>query len=75
MNKQTFGFVFVLLLAGFIIAGDGLTFLPKPVRQASLQSRTFVVGLFPKWIRPKDRDAGRKNDIKNLENGQEPKPQ
>ena len=72
MDKKTFGFLFVILLIGFIFAGDSLTFLPKPMRNASLQSRTFVIGLFPKWIRPKDRDADRKKDIQKLEQGQDP---
>lgn len=75
MNKKTLGFIFVILLAGFIIAGDSLTFLPPQVRIASVQSRNFVVGLIPKWIRPKNRDAAREQEIQKLEKGQDTKQQ
>ncbi len=76
MKKQSsFGFIFFVLLIGFVIAGDSLTFLPQPVRNASLQSRTFVVGLLPKWLKPKDRDAAREDQIRKLEKGEEPSQQ
>ena len=79
MKKQSsFGFIFFVLLIGFVIAGDSLAFLPQPVRNASLQSRTFVVGLFPKWLKPKDRDAAREDQIRKLEKvekGEDPNQQ
>lgn len=75
MNKNTFGFIFVVLLIAFIAAGDTLTFLPPQVRSASVQSRSFIVGLFPKWLKPTDRDAQRKDEIKKLEQGQDPNQQ
>lgn len=76
MKKQSsFGFIFFVLLIGFVIAGDSLTFLPPPVRNVSLQSRTFVVGLFPKWLKPKDRDGAREDQIKKIEKGEEPNQQ
>lgn len=75
MNKNTFGFIFVVLLIAFVVAGDSLTFLPPQVRSASVQSRNFVVGLFPKWLKPTDRDAQRKNEIQQIEKGQDPNQQ
>lgn len=74
MNKGGFGFIFFVLLIAFIIAGDSLAFLPPPVRSASTQSRSFIVGLFPKWLKPTNRDEKRQNDIQKLEKGQDPSP-
>jgi hypothetical protein len=56
-----------LLVAGFVIAGDRLTFLPDPVRTASGQSRQFVAGLWPDWIKPSNRDSQREQQVQELE--------
>jgi hypothetical protein len=47
-------FLMVAILVGiFISMGDQFQFLPKPVQKASYDSRQFVVGLWPSWLKPK----------------------
>ena len=64
-KKLTFP-AFILAIA-FIFAGDRLAFLPAPVRALSYNSRAFLGGLWPDWLRPKDRNEGRQDEIDRLE--------
>jgi hypothetical protein len=67
MPKKNFIPLFLLLAVLFILYGDSLTFLPQPVRNASLASRNFAAGLWPKWLRPKDVNEQRERDIEKLQ--------
>jgi hypothetical protein len=67
MPKKNFIPVLILFVTLFIIYGDSLTFLPKPVRDASLTSRKFVVGLWPSWVKPRDMNQQRQRDIDQLQ--------
>ncbi|MDC0835270.1 hypothetical protein CKA32_006288 [Geitlerinema sp. FC II] len=68
MNAKKIGFwAVVILLVLFIVDGDRWTFLPRSMRDASYQSRTFLVGLWPDWLKPKDRDQQRQEQIEQLE--------
>ncbi|OCR01483.1 hypothetical protein BCD67_18470 [Oscillatoriales cyanobacterium USR001] len=66
MAKKLLPF-FIILIIAFIAIGDSLTFFPKPVKEASVKSRTFVIGLWPKWLRPRNTNEGREKDIENLD--------
>ncbi|WP_017661543.1 hypothetical protein [Baaleninema simplex] len=68
MNAKKIGFwTVVILIVLFIVDGDRWTFLPQSMRDASYQSRTFLVGLWPDWLKPKDRDQQRQEQIEQLE--------
>ncbi|MGB3240442.1 MAG: hypothetical protein WBB29_19280 [Geitlerinemataceae cyanobacterium] len=67
MKTKNIAFSLGILAIGFILAGDKLSFLPTPVRQASIQSRTAIGGLFPDWIAPTDRNSTREQQIEKLE--------
>ncbi|MGC9502430.1 hypothetical protein [Baaleninema sp.] len=68
MNAKKIGFWAVVVLAVlFIVDGDRWEFLPQPMRNASYQSRTFLVGLWPDWLKPKDRNQEREQQIEELE--------
>jgi hypothetical protein len=67
MNTKNLVISLAILAAGFILAGDKLRFLPTPVKQASIQSRTALGGLLPDWIAPTDRNATREQQIKDVE--------
>jgi hypothetical protein len=67
MPKKNFIPLLILVTVLFIIYGDSLTFLPKPVRDASLTSRKFVVGLWPSWVKPRDMNQQRQRDIDQLQ--------
>jgi hypothetical protein len=67
MPKKNVIPVVILLTALFILYGDTLAFLPKPVRDASLTSRKFVVGLWPSWLKPRDMNQQRQQDIEKLQ--------
>lgn len=67
--------IIVILGIAFVAFGDSFTFLPKPVRDASVSSRNFVVGLWPKWLRPRDLNEKREQDIEQLNKpGANPSP-
>jgi len=70
LPKKMF-FPLTVLFIIFVITGDRLTFLPYPVRNASYQSRTFVLGLWPDWLKPKDQNQQREQEIEKLQ-GQAP---
>ncbi|MEL7036803.1 MAG: hypothetical protein AAFO04_14445 [Cyanobacteria bacterium J06592_8] len=64
--RKLIGIFFLLLVAIFITSGDTYEFLPKPARDASVKSREFIVGLWPDWLRPKDRDSKREQELEQL---------
>ncbi|WP_413162556.1 hypothetical protein ACL6C3_26200 [Capilliphycus salinus ALCB114379] len=65
--KKLLGIFFLLLVAIFITSGDQYEFLPPSAREASVKSREFIVGLWPDWLRPKDRDAERERELEQLQ--------
>ena len=67
MNAKNIAISLGLFAIGFILAGDKLSFLPTPVRQASIQSRNAIGGLLPDWIAPTNRNATREQQIEELE--------
>ncbi|MBO9998988.1 MAG: hypothetical protein J7641_08280 [Cyanobacteria bacterium SID2] len=68
MNTKKIGFwAVVLLVALFIIDGDRWEFLPRSMRNASYNSRTFLVDLWPDWLKPKNRNQQREQEIEQLE--------
>jgi hypothetical protein len=67
MKLRPIVFSIALLAVGFVLAGDRLTFLPAPVKTASVQSRQFVAGLWPDWLKPSDRDSQREEQVQELE--------
>lgn len=67
--KNLLGIFLLLLVAIFITSGDQYEFLPKPAREASVKSREFIVGLWPDWLRPQDRDSQREQELEQLERG------
>jgi hypothetical protein len=67
MPKKNVIPVIILFAALFILYGDTLTFLPKPVKEASLGSRKFIVGLWPSWLKPRDMNQQRERDIEQLQ--------
>ena len=67
MPKKNLIPLLLLFIALFTLYGDTLTFLPKPVRDTSVASRKFFVGLWPKWLRPRDNNEQRQRQIDKLE--------
>ncbi len=65
--KKILGWGAVALIVLFISSGDTFKFLPKPAREASKTSRQFVVGLWPKWLKPKDTNEEREKEIQKLD--------
>lgn len=72
MPKKNLIPLLLLFIALFTIYGDTLTFLPKPVRDTSVASRKFFVGLWPKWLRPRDTNEQRQRQIDKLEKSPSP---
>ncbi len=62
----------IILVTAFIIAGDSFEFVPEPVQNASLKSREFVVGLWPKWLKPKQTNERTEKAIEEIENKSKP---
>lgn len=71
--KKILGWGAVVLIILFITSGDTYSFLPKPARDASKTSREFLVGLWPDWLRPKDTNEKREQELKKIEQGQQAK--
>lgn len=72
MNAKKVGFwATILIVIFFILDGDRWEFLPKPMRDASFETRTFLIGLWPDWLKPKDRNQDREEEIERLQ-GQVP---
>jgi hypothetical protein len=68
MNAKKVGFWAVILIAiFFILDGDRWEFLPQPVRSASFETRTFLIGLWPDWLKPKDRNEDMEEEIERLQ--------
>ena len=67
MPKKNLIPLLILFIALFTLYGDTLTFLPKPVRDTSVASRKFFVGLWPKWLRPRDNNEQKQRQIDKLE--------
>lgn len=67
MNKNLI-WLFVIVSVVFVIGGDSFEFVPQPVRSASLQSRNFIVGLWPDWLKPKNTNERTEDAVDNLEN-------
>jgi hypothetical protein len=67
MPKKNLIPLLLLFIALFTLYGDTLTFLPKPVRDTSVASRKFFVGLWPKWLKPRDSNEQRQRQIDKLE--------
>ena len=72
MPKKNLIPLLLLFIALFTLYGDTLTFLPKPVRDTSVASRKFFVGLWPKWLRPRDNNEQRQRQIDKLEKSPSP---
>lgn len=68
--KKILGWTAIILVITFITSGDTFNFLPKPARDASKTSREFLVSLWPEWLKPKDTNAEREQEIKKIEQGQ-----
>ncbi|NEP89458.1 MAG: hypothetical protein F6K18_22955 [Okeania sp. SIO2C2] len=71
MNKNLI-WLFVIVSIVFVTAGDSFEFVPQPVQNASLQSRKFIVGLWPDWLRPKNTNERTEDAVKDLENRADP---
>jgi hypothetical protein len=67
MPKKNVIPLLLLFVALFILYGHTLAFLPKPIRDASLTSQKFVVGLWPSWLKPRDMNQQRQQDIDKLQ--------
>lgn len=77
MNAKKVGFwVTIFVVIFFILDGDRWEFLPQPMRNASFETRTFLIGLWPDWLKPKDRDQERQEEIDRLQGqAREPAPE
>ncbi|NEQ72474.1 MAG: hypothetical protein F6K23_04935 [Okeania sp. SIO2C9] len=71
MNKNLI-WLFVIVSIVFVTAGDSFEFVPQPIQSASLQSRKFIVGLWPGWLKPKNTNERTEDAVENLENRSEP---
>lgn len=68
MNAKKVGFwVTIFVVIFFILDGDRWGFLPQPMRNASFQTRTFLIGLWPDWLKPKDRNEEMEQEIERLQ--------
>jgi len=67
MPKKNIIPLLILFVALFTLYGDSLTFLPKPIRDTSLASRKFFVGLWPSWVKPREVNKQRDKEIEDLQ--------
>ncbi|NMG61116.1 hypothetical protein E1H12_22030 [Geitlerinema sp. P-1104] len=68
MNAKKVGFwATILIVIFFILDGDRWEFLPQPMRNASFETRMFFIGLWPDWLKPRDRDEQRQEEIDRLQ--------
>jgi hypothetical protein len=73
MNAKKVSFwIVALAVIFFIFDGDRWSFLPQSMRNASYESRTFLIGLWPDWLQPKDRNQDTEEEIRRLEEGGAP---
>ena len=66
MNKNLI-WLFVIAVIVFVTFGDSLEFIPEPVQNGSLESRKFIVGLWPDWLRPKNTNQRTEEAVENLD--------
>ena len=66
MNKNLI-WLFVIAVIVFVTFGDSLEFIPEPVQNGSLESRKFIVGLWPDWLRPKNTNQRTEEALENLD--------
>ncbi|MGD1807219.1 hypothetical protein ACP6PL_17525 [Dapis sp. BLCC M126] len=66
MNKNLI-WLFVIVAIVFVSAGDSLEFMPESLQNASLESRKFVVGLWPDWLKPKNTNERTEEALEKLE--------
>ena len=71
MPKKNLIPLLLLFAALFTLYGDTLTFLPKPVRDTSVASRKFFVGLWP-LAETEDFNEQRQQDIDKLQKSPSP---
>ncbi len=67
MNKNLI-WLFVIVAIVFVTTGDSLEFMPEPLQDASLESRKFVVGLWPDWLKGKNTNERTEKALDELEN-------
>lgn len=67
MNKNLIWF-FVIIAIVFVTGGDSFEFMPEPMQNASLQSRKFIVGLWPEWLKAKNTNERTEEAVEQLEN-------
>ena len=66
MNKNLI-WLFVIAVIVFVTFGDSLEFIPEPIQNGSLESRKFIVGLWPDWLRPKNTNQRTEEAVENLD--------
>jgi len=66
MNPKKLILPAIVLLIVFITIGDQYKFLPDSARTASYNARIFVVGLWPSWLKPKNQNEQREQEIERL---------
>ncbi|ABG53326.1 hypothetical protein Tery_4334 [Trichodesmium erythraeum IMS101] len=67
MNKNLILLFFIVAIV-FVSFGDSLEFIPEPIQNASFKSRKFAVGLWPDWLKPKNRNERTEEALEKLEN-------
>jgi hypothetical protein len=68
MTPKKFILPAIVLLIVFITVGDQYKFLPDSARTASYKTRMFIVGLWPEWLKPKNQNEQREQEIEQLGN-------
>lgn len=66
MNKNLV-WLFVIVAIVFVTFGDSLEFIPEPIQNGSLESRKFIVRLWPNWLKPKNTNQRTEEAVENLE--------
>lgn len=66
MNPKKLLLPMIVLLIVFITVGDQYKFLPDSARTASYKARVFVIGLWPDWLKPKNQNEQREQEIEQL---------
>ena len=67
MNKNLV-WLFVIVARVFVTFGDSLEFIPEPIQNGSLESRKFILGLWPDWLKPKNTNQRTEEAVENLDN-------
>ncbi|MCL2923242.1 MAG: hypothetical protein MGF17_01055 [Trichodesmium sp. MAG_R04] len=66
MNKNLI-WLFVIAVIVFVTFGDSLEFIPEPIQNGSLESRKFIFGLWPDWLKPQNINQRTEEAVENLE--------